>query len=208
MTLIPFLTTTILLLLSTTTATATTTTTAAVLDTSGHPLKPDTPYYILPVFRGRGGGLTMSPKNTTTQCPLYAAQSPYETSLGKPVKLYPVNLENRIVSVSTDLNMVFSAFATPCRQSTGWQLRLDEETGRRYVGLGVVTAAPGPQSVSNWFKIEKNGSGVYDYKIVFCPSVCNFCKVLCGDVGVFVESDGSRLLGFSGQPLLVMFKKA
>ncbi|KAK9750771.1 hypothetical protein RND81_02G220800 [Saponaria officinalis] len=197
------LTTFLLLLLSTTTTTATT----AVLDINGHPLKPNTPYYILPVIRGRGGGLTMSPKNTTSPCPLYAAQEPQEISQGKPLKLYP-SQKTQIITLSTDLNIVFSAFAAYCRQSTGWQLRHDDQTERRYVGLGVVTGAPGVATVSNWFKIEKSGSGVHDYKIVFCPSVCNFCKVLCGDIGVFVEGDGRRLLGFSGQPLLVMFKKA
>ncbi|XP_074300950.1 miraculin-like [Silene latifolia] len=191
----------------------TTATTDSVLDTKGHPLKPNTPYYILPVYRGRGGGLTMSPKNTTSPCPLYAAQSSSELSKGKPVKLYPVNYptQNK-VTLSTDMNFVFAAFATGCRQSTGWQLTLDEETGRRYVGLGVVTAPPGPATVSNWFRVEKSGSGIYDYKIVFCPSVCNFCKVACGDVGVFVNDDGKRLLGFNGlgstpQTLLVRFVK-
>ncbi|XP_010683193.2 kunitz trypsin inhibitor 5 [Beta vulgaris subsp. vulgaris] len=181
--------------------------TTAVLDINGRPLQAGCNYYILPVIRGRGGGLTMTSKNATELCPLYVAQEDHEVSNGLPLKFYPVNPKDKRISLSSDLNFVFDA-ATTCVQSTGWSLTIEMETGRRYVGTGGEIGNPGVETVDNWFKIEKDGSGKYYYKIVYCPGVCNFCKVMCGDVGVFIEKDGRRLLGFSDQPLLVMFKKA
>ena len=59
--------------------------------------------------------------------------------------------------------------------------------------------------VINWFKIERYGNG-NGYKMVYCPSVCSSCRVVCGNVGVFYE-DGKRWLGLSDEPLVVMFKK-
>ncbi|KNA03166.1 hypothetical protein SOVF_211800 [Spinacia oleracea] len=182
----------------------------AVLDIDGHPLLSSSNYYILPVVRGRGGGLTVSPRNATELCPLNAAQDSREVEDGIPLELYPVNPNDRTVYVSTDLNLVFDAvpLCVPSGPSFIWQLTFDEATGRRYVGFGGQTGNPGIETVSNWFKIQKAGSGRFDYKIVFCPSVCNTCKVMCGDVGVFVEGDGRRLLGIREQPLLVRFKRA
>ncbi|XP_057530690.1 kunitz trypsin inhibitor 5-like [Amaranthus tricolor] len=180
-----------------------------VRDINGHPLKPNYSYHILPVIRGRGGGLTLTPKNKTESCPLFVAQENHEVSNGLTLKFYPVNPKDKKVSLSFDLNIVFDA-ATICVQSTVWKLTIDEVSGRAYVGTGGMIGNPaGLESVDNWFKIEKAGKGKDYYKIVFCPSVCKFCKVMCGDIGVFVEDDGRRLLGFRNeQPLLVMFKKA
>ncbi|XP_021722896.1 kunitz trypsin inhibitor 2-like [Chenopodium quinoa] len=181
----------------------------AVLDIDGQPLQADTNYYILPVFRGRGGGVTLAPKNSTQPCPLYVAQDNLELSKGLPLKFYPVNPKDRRIPLSTDLNIVFDV-STICVQSTGWSLTSfdDDETQRLYIGISGTIGNPGIETISNWFKIEKAGSGKYDYKIVFCPGVCEFCRPICGDVGVFIKKDGTRFLGLlSDQPLLVKFKK-
>ncbi|CAL9753383.1 unnamed protein product [Musa acuminata subsp. burmannicoides] len=106
--------------------------------------------------------------------------------------------------MSTDLNVWFAA-ETICVQSTVWRLGDAEATGRRYVVTGGLKGDPGLSTVSNWFKIERYGES--DYKLVHCPSVCRFCKVVCGDVGVFVEG-GKRWLGLSDEPFPVMFKNA
>ncbi|KAF5205664.1 Kunitz trypsin inhibitor [Thalictrum thalictroides] len=174
-----------------------------VLDLDGKKLQSNTNYYILPVIRGRGGGLALAQRNKS--CPYYVAQEDSEVSNGLPLKFLPVNnTKGKFLQESTDMNFVFSA-ATICVQSTVWRLgALDGVTGRRYVTTVGRIGSPGLGTVSNWFKIERYRN---DYKLVFCPMVCKFCKVLCGDVGVFLE-DGKRWLGFSTEPLLVMFKKA
>ncbi|KAJ8441339.1 hypothetical protein Cgig2_024851 [Carnegiea gigantea] len=152
---------------------------------------------------GRGGGLTLLPQNDTASCPLYVGQKRHEVSNGLPLELFPVNPKQKLIALSSDLNFVFDA-STICITSTGWRLTVEEATGRRLVGISGTIGNAGLKTVHNWFKIEKAGSGKYDYKIVYCPSVCSFCKVLWGNVGVFVEKDGRRLLGFTDQPLLMI----
>ncbi|KAJ8618595.1 hypothetical protein MRB53_014781 [Persea americana] len=172
-----------------------------VLDIDGQKLQPNVEYYILPVIRGSGGGLTLANRNGS--CPSNVAQVNNEVSNGLPLKFLLVNTSDEVIQASTDFNVVFSA-ATTCVQSTVWRLGgVDSMTGERYVRTGGVVGNPGRSTVSNWFKIEKYED---DYKLVFCPSVCSLCRVICGDVGVFIE-DGNRWLGLSEVPFPVMFKK-
>ncbi|KAJ6823563.1 putative alpha-amylase/subtilisin inhibitor [Iris pallida] len=200
----------LLLLLPLASAATNTSTSTIVRDVEGKPLRRGHEYYILPVIRGRGGGLALSQRDETANtCPLYVTQESHETSNGLPLTFSPVHPRDKLVPLSTDFNVEFSA-ATICVQSTVWKLDIDVATGRRYVTTGGAKGDPGRHTVSNWFKIERYGSDSgngKDYKLVFCPGVCNFCKVLCGDVGIFVEH-GRRWLGFTDMPFPVMFKSA
>ncbi|OVA05536.1 Proteinase inhibitor I3 [Macleaya cordata] len=173
-----------------------------VLDVDGNKLQTKTNYYVLPVIRGRGGRLALGLRNKT--CPFFVVQENFEVSNGIPLKFLPTDSNMKVVHLSVDMNIVFSS-ATICVQSTAWRVGdIDGLTGKRYVKTAGVTGNPGLGTVSNWFKIERYRD---DYKLVFCPGVCMFCKVVCGDLGVFFE-DGKRWLGLSDVPLAVMFKKA
>ncbi|KAE8692408.1 Miraculin [Hibiscus syriacus] len=175
-----------------------------VLDISGKILRTSTDYYILPVFRGRGGGLTLASSRNKT-CPLDVVQEKLEVSNGLPVTFTPFNTKKGVIRVSTDNNIKFSA-ATICVQSTVWKLaEFDDSTRQWFVTSGGVEGKPGRETVGNWFKIEKHED---DYKLVFCPTVCDFCKVLCRDVGVFIDDAGVRRLALSDVPFKVMFKRA
>ena len=174
-----------------------------VLDLAGEKLRTGVDYYILPVIRGRGGGLTLASTRNKT-CPLDVVQEQHEVSNGLPLTFSSVNPKKGVVRVSTHLNIKFSA-ATISVQSTVWKLdNFDESTGQWFVTTGGVEGNPGRETTSNWFKIEKYDD---DYKLVFCPTVCDFCKVLCRDVGIYIE-DGRRSLALSDVPFKVMFKKA
>ncbi|CAK9149934.1 unnamed protein product [Ilex paraguariensis] len=180
-----------------------TVTNTTVLDIDGHELQTDTNYYIHPTTSGNGGGLALASRDRT--CPFYVMQENLEPSNGLPLRFLTMENKQQFISLSTDLNIVFYA-ATICVQSTAWRLGgIDEVTGRRYVMSGAVTGHPGIDTVRNWFKLEKYGGG-NGYMIVFCPNVCSFCKVVCGNVGVFSEN-GKRWLALSDQPLIVGFKK-
>ncbi|OMP05594.1 Proteinase inhibitor I3, Kunitz legume [Corchorus olitorius] len=175
-----------------------------VLDITGKILRTGTDYYILPVIRGRGGGLTLASTGNDT-CPLDVVQEQLEVSNGLPVTFSPVNVKKGVVRVSTDQNIKFSA-ASICVQSTVWKLEsFDEATQQWFVTTGGVEGNPGRETVDNWFKIEKYEK---DYKLVFCPTVCDFCKVICRDVGVFIDHRGVRRLALSDVPFRVMFNKA
>ncbi|XP_073279856.1 kunitz trypsin inhibitor 5-like [Primulina huaijiensis] len=176
---------------------------APVVDLAGNNLREGTRYYILPLIRGRGGGVTLSSTRNKT-CPLSVVQAPFELQNGLPLTFSPVKSEKGgFIRESTDLNIKFSA-ASICVQSTVWKLdQYDESSKQYFITTGGVEGNPGPGTISNWFKIEKYQS---DYKLVYCPTVCNFCKVICRDVGIFFE-DGKRRLALSDTPFVVMFKK-
>ncbi|KAJ6867722.1 hypothetical protein NC652_038815 [Populus alba x Populus x berolinensis] len=168
-----------------------------VLDVTGKILRTGTSYYILPVVRGRGGGLKMASTGRRT-CPLAVVQERYEASNGLPLKLTPVNTKKGVVRVHTDLNIRFSA-ASICHQSTAWKLdNYDEWTKQWFVTTNGVEGNPGPETTNNWFKIEKFED---KYKLVFCPTVCQHCKVMCKDIGIFVDAKGVRRLALSSVPL-------
>ncbi|VVA91713.1 unnamed protein product [Arabis nemorensis] len=167
----------------------------SVTDINGQRLRSGINYYILPVVRGRGGGLTIS-KSYNKTCPNTVIQDRYEVSNGLPLKFSPSD-KSKIIRVSSDLNFIFSATSI-------WKLDNDETSNQWFVSTCGVAGNPGQKTVSNWFRIDKFED---DYKIVFCPSVCNFCKVMCRDIGVSVQG-GKRSLVLSDVPLKVMFKRA
>ncbi|CAF2109209.1 unnamed protein product [Brassica oleracea] len=167
-----------------------------VTDIYGQRLRAGTKYYILPVVRGRGGGLTMSKAENKT-CPKSVIQERFEVSNGMPLTFSPSD-KSKVIRVSTDLNFKFSATSI-------WNLdNVDEKTNQWFIGTCGVEGNPGRTTVGNWFKIDKYED---HYKILFCPSVCDICRVMCRDVGVFVQ-DGIRRLVLSDVPLKVMFKRA
>ncbi|KAF3341922.1 Miraculin [Carex littledalei] len=175
-----------------------------VSDTDGDILIATNRYYILPVIRGRGGGLAITQHNDQL-CPYYVAQKNNELEKGLPLIFHPKNSKELAVRLSTDINIEFEAITT-CIMSLTWQLG-DVEGGKRYVTTGGVNGNPGKETLSNWFKIEKWENEDNYYKLVFCPTVCDTCRPVCGDLGVFYEGE-KRLLGLNGGPFPVMFKKA
>ncbi|KAG1355186.1 putative Miraculin [Cocos nucifera] len=127
-----------------------------------------------------------------------------ETSNGIPGTFSLVSLEIKIVRLSTDLNLRFSAM-TICMQSMVWRLEdVDVDTGQRYVITDGVKGNSSLETMCNWFKIDRYGRR--EYKLVLHSRGCGFCKVVCGDVGVFGEG-GKRWLGLSDVTFPVMFKK-
>lgn len=178
-----------------------------VLDLDGKGLRTGQEYYILPVIRGRGGGLTLANTAVHGRCaPDYVVQAQSEVDRGIPLTFYPVNPKKGVVRVSTDLNIKFST-ARACAQSTVWKLApYDGSRKQQFITTGGVAGNPGPQTTDNWFKIEKFGHR--DYKVVFCPSVCRYCKVVCRDIGIYYDENGKRRLALSNEPLLIKFKKA
>ena len=78
----------------------------------------------------------------------------------------------------TDHNIKLSA--ATCIQSTLWKLdEYDESIRKLFVTTGGVEGNLSIQTLSNWFRIEKYDD---DYKLVFCSTVCDFCRPICGDI--------------------------
>ncbi|KAL9324315.1 hypothetical protein ACSQ67_009172 [Phaseolus vulgaris] len=68
---------------------------------------------------------------------------------------------------------------------------------------GGVLGNPGSQTISNWFKIEKYEDA---YKMVYCPSVCNYCNYPCSDIGIYQDQYGNRL-ALTSEPDKVQFQR-
>ncbi|XP_054792170.1 miraculin-like [Prosopis cineraria] len=172
-----------------------------VVDTSGKILRAGANYYVIPVPNPNGGGLALASIGKTCPMDVVAVQG-YR---GLPLSFTPVNAKKGVIRVSTDLNVVFSA-STDCDQSNVWKLDdYDDTTGQWFVTTGGAVGNPGPQTVSNWFKIEKYEES---YKLVYCPSVCSYCNVQCKDIGIYADSDENQRLALSGEPYKVQFRKA
>ncbi|XP_073310969.1 kunitz trypsin inhibitor 5-like [Primulina huaijiensis] len=176
---------------------------APVLDTDGKALRAGVSYYVLPVLRGRGGGLTLDSTDEKNPCPLDVVQEQSEVDRGLPLYFKPVNPKKGIIRLATDLNVLFNA-SSICVQTTLWKLdERDVSTGKYFITTGGVEGNPGRQTLSNWFNIQRYEN---DYKLVYCPTVCDICRPICGDLGIFIK-DGKRRLALSDIPLKVMFKK-
>ncbi|MED6222799.1 hypothetical protein PIB30_067874 [Stylosanthes scabra] len=175
-----------------------------VLDITGKNLRTGTDYLVLPSINNNnsnGGGLALARARNRT-CPFDVVDSSYRAM---PLKFSPFDSNKEgVITVSTDLNIKFSA-ATTCVQSTVWKLeQFDASRGIYFVTTGGV-GNPGRETVSNWFQIDKYGS---NYKLLFCPKVCKYCKVICKDLGIYVDGDGNRHLALSDVPFGVRFRKA
>ncbi|XP_057751938.1 miraculin-like [Arachis stenosperma] len=176
-----------------------------VLDITGKNLRTGIDYLVLPSINnnsngGGGVGLALASARNRT-CPFDVVDS-YRAM---PLKFAPSDSKDGVIRVSTDLNIKFSA-ATTCVQSTVWKLdQFDGSRGLYFVTTGGVEGNPGRETVSNWFEIQKYGS---NYKLLFCPKVCKYCKVMCRDLGIFVDGDGNRHLALSDMPFGVRFRKA
>ncbi|KAJ7975453.1 Kunitz trypsin inhibitor [Quillaja saponaria] len=172
-----------------------------VLDTDGEQLQWGVKYYILPVFRGRGGGLTLA---DSKYCPLNVVQEHSELSNGLPLTFTPGFSKLPFVQTSSDLNIEFSG-ASICVQSLIW--RLVESKGIWFVSTGGKKHEP---SLTSWFKIERDGD---DYKLVFCPKSSEI-PYLCGDLAIYIvgsETNELRRLAlgeYDSQAFVVKFKKA
>ena len=181
-----------------------------VVDTAGKKVRAGVDYYIRPVPTSPtiicrrlpcviGSGFALKARSANETCPLDVV---VEGGSGQAVTFTPVNPKKGVIRVSTDLN-IKTDVKTNCTESTVWRVEYDDSTGQRLVTTGGVIGNPGKDTLSNWFKIEKYEN---DYKLVFCPTVCNTCKPFCGDVGVFLDSNGNQRVALTDKPYKVRFQ--
>ncbi|KAG4991827.1 hypothetical protein JHK87_025284 [Glycine soja] len=185
----------------------------AVIDTSGTELQPGLSYYVVPAMRSftrcgkfeclNAEGLSLA--SIGESCPLDVVVE--QRSFGLPLSFSPLDTNESVVRVSTDLNIMFCTDRTSysCAEySPVWKLdHFDVSKGKWFVTTGGSMGNPSWETIRNWFKIEKCDSA---YRIVYCPSVCPSSKHMCKDVGVFVDENGYRRLALSDVPFKVKFQ--
>ncbi|KAL0800701.1 hypothetical protein Bca101_055876 [Brassica carinata] len=164
-------------------------------------------YYVLPYFRGRGGGLTLRGRGGEL-CPLDIVQESSELDEGIPVKFSNWRPRVAFVPESQSLNIMTDIAATICVQSTYWWLdTFDKEREKEFVTAGPKPQGSSEETLRSYFQIQKAESGDDAYKFVFCPQTGDSGRQ-CRNVGIFVDEIGVRRLALSSEPFLVMFKKA
>ncbi|QCD94987.1 Kunitz inhibitor ST1-like [Vigna unguiculata] len=170
-----------------------------VVDKSGKKVRAGDYYYIVPASSDVGG-LNLS--TTGQDCPLdLVVVDGYQ---GLQFMFLPVNEKKGVIRVSTDLNILFATY-TACPDSTVWKLKdYDYSSSHWFVTTGGALGNPGPQTIESWFKIEKYEDA---YKMVYCPSVCNYCNYPCSDLGIYQDQYGKRL-ALTSEPYKVQFQKA
>ncbi|KAF5793902.1 putative proteinase inhibitor I3, Kunitz legume, kunitz inhibitor STI-like superfamily [Helianthus annuus] len=169
---------------------------APVLDVHGKYLRTGAIYYVMPVFSDyEHGGLF--PVNYTS-----AVAQRRDYHQGLPLTFSPVNPKKGVIRLSTDVNIKFLETTGWDIESNVWKVKYDKALKQYAVMVGGVEGNPGPETVDNWFKIEKTNNG---YKFVFCPSVCSYCKVMCKDVGTVLDKDGWLRLVLSDDPMSFLF---
>ncbi|CDP18338.1 unnamed protein product [Coffea canephora] len=177
-----------------------------VLDINGEEIRPGVEYHIVSaIFGGGGGGVTYGKGPGNQICPLAVVQALSDLNRGHPVSFTPVNPEEGVVRVSTDLNIKFSPFINFCRGSNVWKVHFNEALEQHFVLTDGVEGNSGCETEANWFKIEGNYPF---YKLVFCPAVCDSSsEAICKDVGIYYDDDGTRRLALSDRPFVVFFSK-
>lgn len=171
-----------------------------VLDVYWKKLRTGVEYVVMPTAQvGERGGIILGEVGNNS-CPAGAAQFRAD-NYGHPLTIIPVNPKKGVIRLSTDVNIKFSG-STICHESNVWKLEYDKAMKQYAVMVGGVEGNPGPETLDNWFKIEKTNDG---YKFVYCPSVCSYCKVMCRDVGIVVDENGFQRLALSDDPLSVIF---
>ncbi|XP_061375345.1 kunitz trypsin inhibitor 5-like [Gastrolobium bilobum] len=175
-----------------------------VVDTSGEKLMVGAKYYILPVSATKVTSFVLARVVTNKTCPLDVVVG--EGYHGQPLAFTPINQKKLgTVHVSTDLNIKFST-QTSCPQSTVWKIdQFDRVTRKWFVTTGGVVGNPSWRTINNWFKIEKYEN---DYKLVFCPTFCAYCRVQCRDIGVYEDRNGNKRLALTDVPYKVRFQEA
>ncbi|XP_062217781.1 alpha-amylase/subtilisin inhibitor-like [Phragmites australis] len=176
--------------------------TQLVYDTEGHELSSDSLYYILPVDRGTGGGIKVSPDKTES-CKFFVVQSRSEAVTGIPVQFKPQNASaGAAVRLSTDIRIRFRIITT-CMKSSEWYVTNSSPlTSRQNVAIMGRVGGPEPPPSAKVFRVERYDGATKGYKLVSCTG-----EGPCKDVGLDT-SEETTWLATSNSPFVVVFKKA
>ncbi|KAH9301294.1 hypothetical protein KI387_012877, partial [Taxus chinensis] len=168
---------------------------AVVVDVDGQPLRAGVQYYVLPLRRGSGGGLTL--KARYEDCAKVVAQERGELERGLPVVFEPASGKKGVMIREGVEQIIEMPAANACVASRRWGVVKDAITPVK----GFVAAVGG----SATFRIEKKGDF---YALNYCPTVCETCRPTCGELGIYIDGKSNRWLTVGGPIFNVLFKKA
>ncbi|GJS85219.1 miraculin-like protein [Tanacetum coccineum] len=146
-----------------------------VLDAYGKNLQTGVAYYVMPApsDRERGGLFFAAVGNFT--CPAGVAQGRTDGAYGDPLIFTPVNPKKGVIHLSTDVNVKFLG-STICHESNVWKFKYDKNIKQYAVMMGSVEGNPGPETLDNWFEIEKTKDGYNLARVVQLARSCSLAS--------------------------------
>lgn len=197
-----------------------------IYDSAGNKLLRGIPYYILPLLRGTGGGLTLS-QNSKDACPLNVTQESFEVNNGSPFTFNPIVLDEDIIRgaypVSIEADVV-----NPCHGSNIWKLtaaaakdddddellmnnkdKKKKDDDKEVVPVYIVTTGGEFNKPESCFQIVEDDMmpGLKSYQIQHCPFKCGSAStdLTCYNVGIVKDADGNGYLGRTDAIFPVVF---
>ncbi|RDY09284.1 Kunitz-type trypsin inhibitor KTI1, partial [Mucuna pruriens] len=172
------------------------TTAEGVFDTNGEPVINGGTYYVLPVIRGRGGGIERALTGNET-CPLTVLQSPNELSKGLPIRFSsPFFFPYIAQGFPLIISFTFVPFCSPIPSSWTIVDGLPEGLAVKLTGY--------ENTVSGVFTIAKSSLELNSYKLLFHASYSGSSKA----IGIHIDGDGNRLLVVNdNNPFLFQLQK-
>ncbi|MFS7960253.1 putative proteinase inhibitor I3, Kunitz legume, kunitz inhibitor STI-like superfamily [Helianthus anomalus] len=210
--------------------------TAIIHDSSGNKLLHGIPYYILPLLRGSGGGLTVS-QTTKTSCPLNITQEPFEVNRGIPFTFNPIVLDEQFIRGAYPLSIEADVI-NPCSGSKIWKVtsttssknngdkfvtsvtvrdsnskKKDDDDDDNDKGVDIVTTGGEFNKPESCFQIVEDVMmpGLQSYQIQNCPFKCGGSSgdgFTCYNVGVVTDVDGNGYLGRTDAMFPVVFESS
>ncbi|KAL9995434.1 putative proteinase inhibitor I3, Kunitz legume, kunitz inhibitor STI-like superfamily [Helianthus debilis subsp. tardiflorus] len=107
-------------------------TSATIYDSSGNKLLRGTSYYIVPLLRGSGGGLTVSSQSHKNACPLDITQEQFEVNNGVPFTFSPILLDAQVIREAYPV-AIEADVINPCTGSTIWTVTTEKNHDHGFV---------------------------------------------------------------------------
>lgn len=163
-----------------------------IYDSAGNKLLKGVPYYVLPLLRGTGGGLTLS-GNINNTCPLAVTQEPFELSYGVPFIVTPIVFDEDFIRESYPVS-IKADIADPCRGSKIWKVTTGDVAAAKTVTVGGVL-----NTSESCFQVVEDDMmpGLRSYQIQHCPFKCGLNSTTsrsCYNIGVVSGAGGKGFL--------------
>jgi hypothetical protein len=196
---------------------ATTNAAAPIRDTDGDTVEFDSYYYVLPVGKSRGGGLTLSGRDGRDgrSCPIDVVQTSSRRDKGLPIKFSSLRSRAGYVTESAELQIVVdndNHRDRTCARSTYWWVKEPENSWEDWT----VKVGPNPRE-SRQQDLSKTVFQIHAFKydyyfLAYCPSYddevnSKVSSDRCRYLGILEDEEGFRRLTLDAQPFMVKFDR-
>nr|APW29212.1 soybean trypsin inhibitor [Helianthus annuus] len=192
-----------------------TTTADVIYDSVGNKLLKGVPYYIMPLLRGTGGGLTLT-RATKDACPLDVTQEPFELSYGVPFTITPIIFDENYVREAYPVSIEANV-ADPCQGSKILKLSTSDNIVAATATATTKTITIGGQlnAPESCFQLAEDDMmpGLRSYQIQLCPFKCGSntstsTDMTCYNIGLVSNPDGKRFLAPTDAIYPVVFQNS